>query len=119
MSIQSNIFVTMFFGIFYLLINKKLRFLNTSPLIFLGTISYSFYLVHQNIGYIIIFNLEKYGFNSEFFLIIPLAGSIILATLITYFIEKPIQKFVSNKSKNIKRIEQISAKKVSRQLKNS
>lgn len=99
MSFESNIFITISFIIFYLIINNKLQFLSIRPLVFLGTISYSFYLVHQNIGYIIINLLERNGFTHELYLLVPILFSILLATLLTFYIEKPIQKYVRNKSK--------------------
>lgn len=94
----TSLFVSLFFVLFYALVFKKfLKIFNIKPLIFLGTISYSLYLIHQNIGYIVINILEKNGFTSEFYLIVPFAVSIILAYLITFYIEKPLMKFFREK----------------------
>ena len=38
----------------FLAVSGRLKMLNLKPLVFLGSISYSLYLLHQNIGYIII-----------------------------------------------------------------
>jgi peptidoglycan/LPS O-acetylase OafA/YrhL len=52
------IVTTFFFVIFYLTAYEKLNFLGSiKPLLFLGKISYPLYLIHQNIGYIILFYL--------------------------------------------------------------
>lgn len=55
-----------------------------------------YYLIHQNIGYIIISLLEEFGYTHEIFIIIPVIISIVLASIITFYIEKPIQKFLLN-----------------------
>lgn len=90
-----------FFLLFYLLVYKQLSLLNWKPLTFLGTISYSLYLIHQNIGYVIIQLLEKHGFVHELYLIIPCFISIVLASFITYGIEIPVQAFFSRQSRSI------------------
>jgi peptidoglycan/LPS O-acetylase OafA/YrhL len=93
----SSIFATAFFVVFYALTYGKLSFLNTKPLIFIGTISYSLYLVHQNIGYVIIDILERNGFVHEVFILVPIAVSVGIATIMTFYIEKPIQKYLRKK----------------------
>jgi peptidoglycan/LPS O-acetylase OafA/YrhL len=93
----SNIFVTLFYILFYLLIFEKLKFLITKPLIFLGSISYSLYLIHQNIGYIIINKMESFGLVSEYFLVIPIGITVGLASLITFYIERPAQELILSK----------------------
>ncbi|WP_258831441.1 acyltransferase family protein [Peribacillus frigoritolerans] len=98
--------VLVFFMVFYALIYGKLKFLNFKPLIYLGTISYSLYLVHQNIGYMILNKLGDYGFTNEIFIIIPIFVSIVIASLITFYVEKPLQlilKRKSNKEKQTKK----------------
>lgn len=107
--IESGIVLTLIFSIFYLLIFNKLIFLKSKALVFIGTISYSLYLVHQNIGYIIIRELEKLGYTDGIFIIIPIIMSVILASFITFYIEKPIQKFLKISTKKIIRVEKIPA----------
>lgn len=65
------------------------------PFSFIATISYPLYLLHQNIGYIIIRTLDSYGLSNEYFLIIPIGMVIVLAYSLHKFIEKPILK-ISN-----------------------
>lgn len=89
--------VAVFFFMFYALIYGKLTFLNHKPLAYLGTISYALYIVHQNIGYIIINFLEKNGFEHELYILIPIIMSIIIASVITFFIEQPLQKRLRKK----------------------
>lgn len=77
--------------IFYLLIYNKLFFLSLSPFVYLGKISYALYLLHQYIGYVIQLKLIEAGIKNYIILIlIPLAVSIFLATIVTFSIEKPL-----------------------------
>ncbi|MFJ7747152.1 acyltransferase family protein [Peribacillus sp. NPDC097295] len=103
----SGIAVSISFLVFYGILYDKLKFLNTRILIYFGTISYSLYLVHQSIGFIIIHFLEGAGITNSFLVVfIPLLISILLASLITHFIEKPFQRTIRNRSvsnKNKKR----------------
>ena len=82
--------------IFYLIINNKGKFLKVKPLLWLGSISYSLYLIHQNIGYIIIRAMSNYNISFYLKIITPLVISIILATIITRYIEKPALKMIRN-----------------------
>ncbi|MFN5891743.1 MAG: acyltransferase family protein, partial [Dolichospermum sp.] len=60
---NTTIFVAAFVVIFYLAIQGYLGFIKLKPLLFLGNISYSLYLIHQNIGYVIIKTLYSYKIN--------------------------------------------------------
>lgn len=91
------IIVLGFFIIFFLYTIGKLKFLAIKPLIFLGNISYVLYLIHQNIGYIIINHLYENFSKNQILLIIPISFSIILAYFITNSIEKPFVSFLKTK----------------------
>jgi peptidoglycan/LPS O-acetylase OafA/YrhL len=92
-----GIFVLLFSLVFYALIYNKLGFINRPLITYLGTISYSLYLIHSYIGFIIINQLEKNGFTNELYIIVPISVSVGLAHLITFFIEKPSQRYLLNK----------------------
>lgn len=77
-------------ALFYLLITKRLVFLCRRPLIFLGTISYSLYLVHQNIGYIIMKFLYSLSWPAPLVIGSVVSLMLLLATVITFVIEKPV-----------------------------
>lgn len=82
--------LAIFFIAFYLFINERLTILSARPLIFLGTISYSLYLVHQNFSYVVIKLLEDSGFaNSISVIVLPLIASILIAALMQRYIEQP------------------------------
>lgn len=94
--IEEGFVVLLCFGLFYLFIFQKLKFITDfklfKPFVFLGDISYSLYLIHQFIGMIIIFHLSKYIENYLILLIVPIIISILLAWMITRFLEKTIQQ---------------------------
>jgi peptidoglycan/LPS O-acetylase OafA/YrhL len=74
---------------FYFFIQKYLCFIALKPLIFIGNISYSLYIIHQNIGYVIIRNLYNYNLNYFMIILVPTLISLFLASLITFYIERP------------------------------
>lgn len=79
-----------FYLIFTLFSMSKLGFISVRPLTFLGAISYSLYLIHQNIGFVIIKILEDSGLaNGVTVLLIPTLISIVIATLIYKLVEQP------------------------------
>jgi len=108
--LNSCITLCAIYCIFYLAISGRLKFLAYKPLIFMGTISYSFYLVHQNIGYIII---NKFYANE----LSPIAGmatalsvALLLAILLTFTIERPAMRYLRNYYKDSNRIQQLANK---------
>ena len=85
----NGMFTLFFIGVFYLILNDKMQWLKSDTLVYLGALSFPLYLIHQNIGYIIIHKLESMGYMHEVFLIIPIGISLILAHLILHYVEKP------------------------------
>lgn len=66
-----------------------LRFIAVRPLTWLGGISYSFYLIHQHIGFVVMLKASAAGFGpwTAFFLAILVA--LTLGTLVNRLIERP------------------------------
>lgn len=82
-------FVGLFIFTFYLFVYGKLKWIIIKPLIFLGKISYPLYLLHQFIGYYIIFSLLENNISNPIILLItPLIFSIFLSFLYTEYLEK-------------------------------
>lgn len=87
--------------VFYLFVYDKLFFIKIKPLLFIGKISYSLYLVHQFIGYIIIQNLiQNHITNYYILIIVPFLISCGIAFLIVRFVEIPSNRFLKNIYKN-------------------
>ncbi len=65
------------------------NWLQLKPLVLLGSISYSLYLLHQNIGYVILRELAQRGVEAHLCVLIAIGLSVFLATLLTTFVERP------------------------------
>ncbi len=104
-----NIFITtpiygltlgVFMLVFLILSWHKLNFIAIKPLVFFGKISFALYLIHTfiSINLLYPFFVDYLGFNywlSTFLFILPIL--IGLASLITYFIEIPLQSLLKRK----------------------
>ena len=89
------IILTLFFGVFVLLVNNKLKFIVNKVTIFIGKISFALYLIHYRISidFIIPYLTEK--LHVHFWiasLLFALPISIFIASVITFYIEIPINK---------------------------
>ena len=82
--------VTLVYLVIYLALFDYLNFIKNRILFFLGNISYALYLIHNNIGLLILKKLKIMGFSNSFSFILPVTVSILLAWLITLYIEKNI-----------------------------
>lgn len=89
------VILILYFGIFVLFVNHWIRWISIRPLLFLGKISYALYLVHYYITtrYIISYFVVSQQFNPWMILfLVALPTCIIIATIITYFVEEPCNK---------------------------
>lgn len=82
----------LFSFIFFLFYKKRLKFIGIKPLIWLGGVSYSLYLIHQNVGYVIMNSLKSQGAGFFSMLTISIAVSIFIAAFLTRFVERPLLK---------------------------
>lgn len=79
---------TLIVSLFYLFVyNKMIFFGRITPLVFLGTISYALYLIHQNVGYVIMIFLDKHILSREVNVLLASVCSILLASIITFSVE--------------------------------
>jgi peptidoglycan/LPS O-acetylase OafA/YrhL len=77
------------FGIFTLAVTGWLRFLISPVTLWLGAISYCLYLSHRNLGYATLFRLHEAGVAVWVSFLVTLAGALLLATVLTYSVERP------------------------------
>ncbi len=96
---ETTIFVAGFTLLIVLSIQGYFKWINFKPLIFLGTISYSLYLIHQNLGYAMIRMLYTYNIHPYISILIAIILSLTIAVAMTFFIEQPALKFIKNKYK--------------------
>ena len=81
-------------AVFYAVATGRLRWIARGPLVFLGTISYSLYLIHQNIGYIAIRTAAKLGIGTNAGIVLAIGLAIALAAAITFTIERPARNWI-------------------------
>lgn len=79
----------LFYAVFYLVAYDRLRALAVRPLLFLGTISYSLYLLHQNLGFEVIRAGYALGVHPALSVAVATVLAIVLATVATYAVERP------------------------------
>lgn len=76
-------------GIFLLFVNDMLGWMRGAFFVFLGSISYSLYLLHQAIGFTLIHALEHRGVPSLAACLMTLAIVMALASALTFMVERP------------------------------
>lgn len=86
--------VAVFAAVVYLATHRTIPFLASTPLLFLGTISYTLYLLHQNIGYGVIRKLEGQAIHPYFAIAIAAVFCVGLATLVSYLVERPANRLL-------------------------
>jgi peptidoglycan/LPS O-acetylase OafA/YrhL len=87
---------------FYAVVAGWLPLLSARPLVFLGGLSYTFYLVHQNIGYVVISQCEGAGLHAYAGIAIAAAVSIMLAIALSYGVERPAMAWIRMRYRNSK-----------------
>lgn len=80
-------------GLFYALVTGRLRWLDNPILVFLGTISYSLYLIHQNIGYILMRSFYIYSSSPLVVISSTVVIALGLASVVAFLVEKPLMKW--------------------------
>ena len=81
-------------AVFYAVATGRLRWIARGPLVFLGTVSYSLYLIHQNVGYIAIRTAAKLGIGTDAGIVLAIGLAIALAAAITFTIERPARNWI-------------------------
>lgn len=80
--------------LFYAFVIFRIEILGRSKLLlFLGFISYPLYLVHQLVGYICMLFLDQY-LTRSLSIIITTTIAILIATVITYYLEPPLNRLL-------------------------
>jgi peptidoglycan/LPS O-acetylase OafA/YrhL len=81
-------------GAVFLAANGKLPLLRFWPFVWLGTVSYPLYLLHENIGWSIQLRLLSYGMSLDLTILVALAISLVLAGVLTRFVEQPAMQWI-------------------------
>lgn len=81
-------------AIFTAFVRDWLRFLNLSLFAFIGGISYTLYLVHQSVGFVVIYRLEHAGVPAWAAVLSSMALAFVLATALHRIVEKPAMEWI-------------------------
>ncbi|MEZ5654715.1 MAG: acyltransferase [Sphingobium sp.] len=95
-------------AIFALILNGVLRFLCVRPVLWFGSISYPLYLVHENVGFVIMLKAHQVGLNHWVGFATALAIVVALAWLLHVYVERPVGDRLSCRWKNRQRLRAVS-----------
>lgn len=76
-------------AIFMAVIAGNMRWIAAPPLLWLGGISYSFYLIHQNVGFVVMLRVADAGYNPWIGFAAAFAVALTLGTAINRLVERP------------------------------
>ncbi|CAN5413636.1 acyltransferase family protein [soil metagenome] len=79
---------------FWAMVEGYLAFLCVRPLLWFGSISYSFYLVHQNIGFVVMLKAAAAGLNPWIGFFLAIAVAVGLGALINHYVERPAARMI-------------------------
>jgi peptidoglycan/LPS O-acetylase OafA/YrhL len=85
--------------VFWLVSRRRARLLDMRVLVFLGAISYPLYLLHQNIGYVVIHALRARSVDYTWAMLAAMAVSLAGATALHYAVEAPVRDWFQRWSK--------------------
>lgn len=80
--------------VFLALINGYLRWLCVAPLLWVGEISYSLYLIHQHIGFTIMLNADAAGWNPLLAYAAAVFAAFLLGWMLNRYVEKPSTRWI-------------------------
>jgi peptidoglycan/LPS O-acetylase OafA/YrhL len=72
----------------------RLTVLNNAVLVYLGTISYSLYLLHENIGWAVLRQLRLHGMEPVLAIACTTSMAIALATIVSRCVEYPAMRWI-------------------------
>jgi len=78
----------------YCFIYGNLKWIIIQPFLFLGSISYPLYLIHEEVGSTIIYWLKKVVNMQIFYLPITISIVVFFAFLIHKYVEQPVMNYI-------------------------
>ena len=91
-----SLIILMFYALMFLVSLQKLNIINSKKLLYLGILTYPLYLIHQNIGYIII---NKLSFSVDKYILLSLVVCfmVLFSFVLSKYIEPPFSNYLKNK----------------------
>ncbi|ROV59630.1 acyltransferase [Vibrio ponticus] len=109
-SLEVFLIIAIFHVVFYLSVTGRIKFMTHKSLVFLGGLSYSLYLLHQNIGYVIINLSYDMQFNPWVGIICATVISLLFATMSMKFVEKPALSYIRRRYNSSDKIQKLASK---------
>lgn len=106
---EATLVAAVIIAAFWLMLAGRLSVLATPVLLWLGAISYPLYLVHQNIGYVVIHQLGLRSVSAEFAALIAAATALLLAHILHRYVEDPAQRWLRQRKPAMPRTAATSA----------
>ena len=78
----------------YAAASGKLSVLRWGVLVWLGEISYTLYLLHENIGWSVLLKLKSAGLETNLAIAVTILLALAMAGLLTRFVEQPVMKWI-------------------------
>jgi peptidoglycan/LPS O-acetylase OafA/YrhL len=100
--LSQPVYVTMivvFCVLIWLVAQSKGKLLDLKPLVFLGEISYSLYLIHQMAGFAVIRMLLHLGIGTNLAILFTISLMIGIASCLRAFVEKPAERWIKSLAK--------------------
>jgi len=92
--IQHAVVIATFILAMYFASLKNPRMLQSKVLVFFGTISYATYLIHHNVGSIVLLEAYDQGLSPTTAIACAMVVALALATMLTFLVEKPAARFL-------------------------
>ncbi len=86
------VFIFFLMSVIYVAVIHSPAILQCRFLVFFGTISYATYLIHNNIGRVILLELYKYLHTPSFAILLTSVLCLLLATFLTFAVERPAMR---------------------------
>ncbi|MFV2070952.1 MAG: acyltransferase family protein [Pirellulales bacterium] len=86
---ESTLVAAVLATVLFLAVRGHLSWLNTPSLVFLGSLSYPLYLIHQNIGYVVMRGGEASGLGPTVSFSLAVLLAMVLAVVLHYIVERP------------------------------
>jgi len=87
------------FGAVWAAASGRLPFLRLRGFVWLGGISYPLYLLHENIGWAVMRQLQLHGMVASLAILVTTAGIIVFAAALSYGIERPAMAWIRRRYK--------------------
>lgn len=92
-------------GLLIASVYRKVALLRIKPLVFISTISYSLYLLHNNLGSVFMYYLNhQWGVHPQICFAMAIVMTFVVSTVATFWLEQPLSNFLRMVWKRIKAV---------------